>query len=572
MKVRETFSTGRGALRPYTWFIGDRLVTWAAFWTTIPISIFIAIVFVNPNKTNGREILTWTAIALFSHSSMAPFVHYLNKRASRLVHFLVTFFLGALKGTVLNLIAPLFLVVDEKTVYSRAFNSGVSLVYIFSIVSIVQVVWGKFERDLRELLVTLVSGESGNEDDRSKNQIFIDDSNRQQVIAKLGELLEDSVAKSSDGLTLVQQAQAIDRVIARNIRPKSSERWKEAELIWPQISPWRVLIHSLAETKAPVLIVLVMVSPLFLIGQFAYSGATSALLIQTGALLMLAFFVLLSDQLTRLLKKGILFNNLLYLFAFLFIHQPVISFSYQILNVPYYGTFTEVLQLQIAVALTGMFFVLIGTMILNVYNSREKALEQLQSLLPAERLTEAIKSGISSNAESEYAQYLHSNVQAQLTASKLLLLKVAESNFTALSTPATQEVLARLEKLKVPYEKRDVRTPQVRLNELVQTWKGLARIRMDLPPELSTISKNGEVISQLIEELVINAIRHGKAKNVRVRAWIIDSTCHISVQDDGKLKSTKKPGLGSMFIEVFAPDWKIGKNQDGTLATLSTPF
>ena len=315
-----------------------------------------------------------------------------------------------------------------------------------------------------------------------------------------------------------------------------------------------------------------MVSPLFLIGQFAYSGATSALLIQTGALLMLAFFVLLSDQLTRLLKKGILFNNLLYLFAFLFIHQPVISFSYQILNVPYYGTFTEALQLQIAVALTGMFFVLIGTMILNVYNSREKALEQLQSLLPAERLTEAIKSGISSNAESEYAQYLHSNVQAQLTASKLLLLKVAESNFTALSTPATQEVLARLEKLKVPYEKRDVRTPQVRLNELVQTWKGLARIRMDLPPELSTISKNGEVISQLIEELVINAIRHGKAKNVRVRAWIIDSTCHISVQDDGKLKSTKKPGLGSMFIEVFAPDWKIGKNQDGTLATLSTPF
>jgi K+-sensing histidine kinase KdpD len=154
----------------------------------------------------------------------------------------------------------------------------------------------------------------------------------------------------------------------------------------------------------------------------------------------------------------------------------------------------------------------------------------------------------------------------------LLLLKVAESNFTAMSTPATQEVLARLEKLKVPYEKRDVRTPQERLNELVQTWKGLARIRMDLPPELSKISKNGEVISQLIEELVINAIRHGKAKNVRVRAWIIDSTCHISVQDDGKLKSTKKPGLGSMFIEVFAPDWKIGKNQDGTLATLSTPF
>lgn len=572
MRVKETFATGRSAVRPYTWFIGDRLVTWTAFWTTIPISIFIAIVFVNPNKTNGRDILTWTAIALCSHASMAPFVHYLNKRASRLVHFLATFFLGALKGSVLNLIAPLFLVADSNTIYSRAFNSGVALIYIFSIVSIVQVVWGKFERDLRELLVAVVSAESSTDTNGSKNQSFIDDSNRQDAIAKLGLLLEDSVARSSDGLTLVQQAQAIDRVIAKNIRPKSSERWKEAELIWPQISPWRVLIHSLAETKAPVLIVLIMVSPLFLIGQFAYSGTTKASLIQSVALLMLASLVLLSDLLTRVLNKGILFNNLLYVFAFLLIHQPVISFSYQILNVPYYGDFNEALQLQIGVALTGMFFVLIGTMILNFYNSRERVLEQLQSLLPSEKLMEAIKSGISSNAESEYAQYLHSNVQAQLTASKLLLLKVADSNFTAMSTPATQEVLARLENLKVPYEKRDVRTPQVRLNELVQTWKGLARIRMDLPPELSTISKNGEVISQLIEELVINAIRHGKAKNVRVRAWIIDSTCHISVQDDGKLKSTKKPGLGSMFIEVFAPDWKIGKNQDGTLATLSTPF
>jgi glucose-6-phosphate-specific signal transduction histidine kinase len=80
------------------------------------------------------------------------------------------------------------------------------------------------------------------------------------------------------------------------------------------------------------------------------------------------------------------------------------------------------------------------------------------------------------------------------------------------------------------------------------------------------------VISQLIEESVINAIRHGKAKNIRVTVRIEEEICYIEVQDDGKLKSTKKRGLGTTFFEVFAPDWKLKSNQNGTLATMSTTF
>jgi hypothetical protein len=44
------------------------------------------------------------------------------------------------------------------------------------------------------------------------------------------------------------------------------------------------------------------------------------------------------------------------------------------------------------------------------------------------------------------------------------------------------------------------------------------------------------------------------------------------VHDYGKLKSTKKPGLGTTLFEVFAPDWKLKSNENGTLATMSTAF
>ena len=216
--------------------------------------------------------------------------------------------------------------------------------------------------------------------------------------------------------------------------------------------------------------------------------------------------------------------------------------------------------------------VLFGNIVLTVYNSREKELEQLRKYLPEKQIANILRDSFAANENEEYAQYLHAEVQSQLTASKLLLLKAADSNFSSMSTETTRKVLARLELLEEPYQKKIVRNPKIRLTELADTWRGLTRIKMDLPTELNSFSPNGEVIAQLIEESVINAIRHGKAKNVRVNVTIENEICYIQIQDDGKLKSTRKPGLGSTFFQVFAPDWKLETNEVGTLATMSTPF
>ena len=183
-----------------------------------------------------------------------------------------------------------------------------------------------------------------------------------------------------------------------------------------------------------------------------------------------------------------------------------------------------------------------------------------------------IDGGFAASTQSEYAQYLHAEVQSQLMACKLLLLKAAESDFTLMSPEVTQKVLARLELLNQPYEKKPDRIPTVRLQELKKTWQGLAVINFDLPPELSKVSRNGEIISQLIEELIVNAIRHGKAKNITASARVEGGQCLISVLDDGRLKSTKKSGLGSTLFEVFAPDWKLSATSQGTLATLTAKY
>ncbi|MTA20063.1 MAG: hypothetical protein F2530_01945 [Actinobacteria bacterium] len=555
---------------PYTAFIQDKLVTWTAFWSTIPVSVITAVLFINPDKSNTEGLLTWTAIGLLSHASMAPFVHHLNKKGSRRTHFLMAFFLGALRGVVLNLIAPLFFVADPLPIYVRALNSGFAFLYYFVIISIIQGVWGKFEKDLREFLLVFASANSLTSG--STETTDIDDSERQDAIARLGKLLEDSISQESDGLTLRQQAQAIDRVIAKNIRPKSSQRWKTAELVWPQIHPWRVIKNSFFETKSPVMVVIIMILPLSILGGFSRASFFNALLLQIFAILMIFLICDFADRITHKFNQGIGFNNLLYLLLYIFLQSPIIYYSNYLLNLSSYPSLQNMVQIQVGTMAVAIALVVTGTMILSVYNSREEALIQLRKFLPEDKLQDILAAGQISNEQSDYAQYLHAEVQSQLTASKLLLLKAAESDFTAMSTETTRQVLARLELLKTPYEKKVARIPKVRLEELTQTWRGLTRIKMDLPPELETVSKNGEIISQLIEESVINAIRHGKAKNVKVTVWIEGDICKIEVQDDGKLKSTKKPGLGSTLFQVFAPDWKLKTNDAGTLATMSTPF
>ncbi len=559
-------------ISPYTAFIQVRLVTWTGFWGTIPVSVITAVLFINPDKSSSRGLLIWTAIALLSHASMVPFVHHFNKRGSRRVHLFMAFFLGALRGIVLSLISPLFLVEDPLSITARALNSGFTFLYFFLLVSIIQGVWGKFEKDLREFLLTFSSTNLKNIPSRSLDAADIDDTDRQDAITRLGKLLEDSIAQKSEGLTLRQQARAIDRVIAKNIRPKSSQRWKNAELVWPQIHPWRVVRNSIFDTKAPVIVILLIIMPLSFIGQLAHATILNSILLQLFALVLTFLGCELADRITNTLRKGIGFNNLLYLIFYIFIQLPIIFYINYFLNISYYASSQNLLQVQISTMTVAIALVLIGTMILSVYNAREEALVQLRKFLPDDKLQEILAAGNTSNEESEYAQYLHAEVQSQLTASKLLLLKAAETDFSAMSTVTTRQVLARLELLKTPYEKKVARIPKVRLDELVQTWRGLTRIKMNLPPELDTVSKNGEIISQLIEESVINAIRHGKAKNVKVNVWIEGDICKIEVQDDGKLKSTKKPGLGSTLFQVFAPDWKLQTNKDGTLATMSTPF
>jgi len=559
---------------PYTSLIPERIITWRAFWGLLPFSIMSTIFFIAPAINSKSLILTWTAIALFSHAAIAPFVFYFNGKFNRPIHIIFALCMGLVRGAVINLSAPVLLVKDPLILAVRAVNSALSVLYALIIASIIISIWTKFESDLRQLLSNAIAVKTKGPKKKSgtnQNQ-SAESENIQQVIGDLNTYIASAQEGEGAPLTLLEQANAIDRLINKHIRPKSAERWRQAELIWPKIQPWDVLRKSLSQTKIPTISIALLTLPLTLFGQFARSGVVGGIAVQVTSLALIILITRAIEAITAENKNYLRDRTSLFMIAMFVIQLPIVLAINYYFNSGSYDSLANMTQVHISSTITYVFLIFVGSIVLTVQNNRANALELLQEIISEQTLNTMIEGGVASSNQSEFAQYLHAEVQSQLMACKLLLLKAAESDFTLMSPEVTQKVLARLELLKQPYEKKPDRIPTVRLQELKKTWQGLAKINFDLPPELSKVSRNGEIIAQLIEELIVNAIRHGKAKNITVSASISDGRCSISVLDDGRLKSTKKSGLGSTLFEVFAPDWKLSATSQGTLATLTAKY
>jgi hypothetical protein len=215
--------------------------------------------------------------------------------------------------------------------------------------------------------------------------------------------------------------------------------------------------------------------------------------------------------------------------------------------------------------------VLITASLLSVLNSdKAQVVDYLENHLDKEKAQNFFESGKQSIRDAHYAQYLHAEVQSKLLACKLLLLRAAESDFQIFSPEVTNQILSRLDGLGKQPAIPVSQIPSQRINALVQSWKGLAEISFDLPSDFDQIKAEANVVSQLIEEGVINAIRHGNANKVEIHAFFMSGLLKVVIHDDGVYVENKKSdGLGSILFDTFAKRWDVASDGDGTTLRFS---
>jgi light-regulated signal transduction histidine kinase (bacteriophytochrome) len=222
--------------------------------------------------------------------------------------------------------------------------------------------------------------------------------------------------------------------------------------------------------------------------------------------------------------------------------------------------------------LTAISLFIIGGMLFSIQNDQGFAFQFLSDIIKKGELENLLKQTQSGNTDSQFAQYVHAEVQSQLLACKLLLLKAAESDFALFPPDVTAQIVERMEKIKQPYQRPAAKVTSKRLPEIAQSWQGLAEIEYELIPEFTEFHSQSEITSQLIEEAVVNAIRHGKASKISIKATAGNSSISVFVRDNGSMQMGKaSSGLGTILLNTFTQSWSLEREGDQSLLTFSVP-
>ena len=549
-------------------FLPSEIISWRMYWYSIPISIITATIFLPGQITLNFNLVKWALVGVISHASMAPFVIYASSKKDKSIQILLSFFMGAVRGAVISLVVPVLGMVDSISLPIRVINSSIAVFYWMQILAIFLQIRTSYKMKLQELLRQAIFESNPSAEPDSEHSSM---SKYKEIVALIGNLKSSISADATGPLSLSQQIDSIDELIEKHIKPQSAKRWEQSELIWPIISFRLILRDSLMGSRVPVFATIVLTLPFSIVGAVVRNGFGVGLLSESlFTILSLATYLVV--RILEASKKNYLRFNLFFIGLSSFLIYPLIDLFFALALPKFWKSSPNLFIVQALSMLLYIVFLIAANILFLHQRARSAALDNLESVLSSSQIKEFLNQGSLAKSEADLAQYLHAAVQAQLHACKLLLLKAAESDFQLFSPQMTNMVVKRLESLQTPYTSPSPKIPSERVREIVESWAGLSTITYSLPPQLDAISPNGEVIAQLIEECVVNSVRHGKAKFISIEGQVINGNCHVSVTNDGELTRSTHKGLGTILFDTFADKWEIRSYMGSTQVIFSLPL
>ncbi len=539
-----------------------KFLSWTVYKWTLPLSLLLAVTSTAREIKSISGVFIWLCIGALGHLAMLPFVLYgRNKDFGEQV--LLLLLMGFVRGAVIGIFAPIFNVQDSLPVLVRAVNSMLAVFYWFQAGAIIVEYGSEFRNKLRLLLSEVLEKNIANFSTQAK------ESNNKvvEVIGFLQEKIVKTVGSSPSKEELRNASNEIDRLINDHIKPLSQSRWKDGELVWVRTGFFAVLRRTLSLNPIPVVAVILLTWPFTIVAQISRIGWAQTILVQlTWTSLALLLIRIVYRKVTQ---EQILRKNITFLIVLPSVYFVTFLVQYNFPN----GSdqsFADMFGGYLISAVSQIAFYLVGCLLLALRNDQEFVFQFIGDAIKAgelERLLEKTKSG---NLDANYAQYLHAEVQSQLLACKLLLLKAAESDFSLFPPEITRQIVDRMERLKQPYEKPPARIPSQRLAELQRSWDGLAQLSYECTSEFDELHSYSDVTSQLIEEAVVNSIRHGKATEIQVSGSGSGDFITVQVRDNGSFTGGKSHrGLGTILFETFADSWQLEGGSNGSTLTFT---
>jgi len=538
-------------------------ISWRIYFVTLPIDIVVLILAADHRIRSWDDVLIWGFVALMAHASLIPFiaigVTQSQQWRSWKFDLSYLFLLGAMRGITINYGVDTFDLEQTVSDGYKVFNSMVALPQWFVGVAVFFESRRNYQNTFRELFAKAMRRE--HETHERQSILPSGTSSADEAIARLQFITSNLAAdiqkllKRPDALNdYTLEANKIQHLIDENIRPVSAELWRENKVNTPKISFLTLVQIALLESRLRVFLVVAISVPYLFVGLNGAYGFEIAvfqcILITIFDLSIFAIAELL--HWLKLLKRNQ--ANILLLVSSFFL-PFFIQFDFVPEEFAISSSSTSIFFGQLLLSMT-YFSLLIAVNGYSVVNKqRKEVIASLEKHIAGGKYSTNVVQGGTAQRNADLANYLHGEIQAGLTASSLLLQQAAKSGDSDLAHEALERASGLLNQDLTNISYTRMATPDVKIQKIVDAWKGIADISVALPPFDQLVDGVLRSSVQLIEEAVANSIRHANATDIKISGVLNKELLTITVISNGDSMTKGKAGLGTKMFNDLSAEW-----------------
>ena len=213
----------------------------------------------------------------------------------------------------------------------------------------------------------------------------------------------------------------------------------------------------------------------------------------------------------------------------------------------------------VTVVIFTFIFVVITSMLGSYRDLDRRRAEQIAQVIRVDRLQAMTEARVASEEARRLAGLLHGRVQSRLLGCAMAL------EFAGDDPVELRRALDRLDEVLAESWAADTADVPSRhgLSGIAEHWSGVAEVTID-GDGVESGSASSAVFT-VVEELVANSVRHGRARRVRAMISERGDAFTIEVSDDGQATESGPPGLGTQIVDrvgtrrqsVAGPGWTV---------------
>ena len=483
-------------------------------------------------------------------------------------------FLGATRSTAIGILAVLFKLAPSAEFGVRQLAGLFSITSGLAITSIVvssiiqrQESLAVLRRERAQLEAIKEESESLFEEKRQEVLTIIDESIR----PSLNEINEALSGNSSVDTQITDQTtKLISALIDQQLRPISDSLHQPSAFLsgnreWTKVrTPYvrRSSRISVQNLFSPLLISTLM-SALTVSGAIYYSGFAA---LPIGTVVFIPFFLILWLA-KRIIPESWILNIWLALPITVIAHIAAAMPSIGILIwlERYYSGFSD----QLANAMLGISVASISIAVLRaMQNERQNFEDELRT---ANDEAAAILANLNQRIwvhRKNAAQLLHGSVQASLTAANV---RLHQGGLTSSDLVRVREDISRAINALTDSTTELIDLEEV-VEELIDLWDGVCDIDVAISPEVvAKVNRDLTAVhctNEFLKECINNAIKHGKATQIDIRAMLTDNgAVEVQVENNGQATELNQSGLGTRILDEITTSWHRLQTDQGTLVS-----